>query len=84
MEKLQEQWEESLLHQFTRTIELAVVIIKEYYCYQLQTKFYPLSSLKSSPYIDKIIGDNQYEFQCNTSTTDQIFSFSRYWRKVGL
>jgi hypothetical protein len=33
-----------LLYQFTRrTIKLTVVIIVEYHCYQLHTKFYPLS-----------------------------------------
>jgi hypothetical protein len=26
-----------------------------------------------SPYINEIIGDHQCEFQCNRSTTDQIF-----------
>jgi hypothetical protein len=40
-EELPEQWKESLLCLFTRrTIKLIAVIIKEYHCYQLHTKFY--------------------------------------------
>jgi hypothetical protein len=31
-----------------------------------------------SPYIDEIIGDHQYGFRRNRSTTDQVFAFVRY------
>jgi hypothetical protein len=32
-----------LLYQFTRTIKLIAVIIEAYHCYQLRTKFHPIS-----------------------------------------
>jgi hypothetical protein len=34
-----------------------------------------------SPYIDEIIGDNQCEFRCNRSTTDQIFCIRQILEK---
>jgi hypothetical protein len=33
-------------------------------------------------YIGEITGDH-CGFQCNASTTDQIFAFIRYWREDG-
>jgi hypothetical protein len=33
--------------------------------------------LRLSLYIDEIIGNHQHGFQCNRSTTDQIFAFVR-------
>jgi sorting nexin-29 len=64
-----------LLHHFTRrAIKLTAVIIKAYHCYQLHIKFYSNMLLsRLSPYVDEIIGNNQCGFQCNRSTTDQIF-----------
>jgi hypothetical protein len=53
-----------------RAINLAVVIIEEYCCYQHDTKFIQHSSL---PYIDEVIGDHQSGFRRMRSTTDQIF-----------
>jgi hypothetical protein len=38
-----------------------LIIIEAYHTYQLHTKFYFLLS-RSSPHVDKIIGDNQCEF----------------------
>jgi hypothetical protein len=49
--------------------EITVVII-------LSTSHKILSNIllsRLSPYVDKIIGDNQYEFGHNRSTTDHIF-----------
>jgi hypothetical protein len=43
----------------------------------LSTSYNILSNIllsRLSPYIDEIIGDHQCGFQCNRSTTDQIFS----------
>jgi hypothetical protein len=62
-----------------------VVIIGGYHCYQLNTKFYPISFiLRLRPYIDDVIGDHQCGFRRNRSTTDQIlFAFVRYWRENG-
>jgi hypothetical protein len=53
----------------------------------LSTSYKILSNIFPSrliPYADEIIGDHQCGFQCNRSTTDQIFYISvRYWRKSG-
>jgi hypothetical protein len=50
-----------MLHLFARrAIKLAVGIVAVYYCYQLRTKFYPISSLTVfTPFVDEIIGDRQ-------------------------
>jgi hypothetical protein len=50
------------------------------YCYQLHTKFYQKSS-PWSPYIDEVIGNYHYGFQCNRSTTDQIFCICKILEK---
>jgi hypothetical protein len=45
-------------------------------CNNLSISYKILSNillLRLSPYIDEIIGDNQCGFQCNRSTTDQIY-----------
>jgi hypothetical protein len=43
-EELSDQWRSLLPYQFTRRgIELTVVIIMGYHCYQLHTKCYPIS-----------------------------------------
>jgi hypothetical protein len=63
-----------LFYQFTeRVIKLTVIIIVRYHCYQLHTKFYQMAFSRWIPYIDENIGDRQCGFQCNSSTTDQIF-----------
>jgi hypothetical protein len=67
-----------LMYQFTRrVIELTVVIIEAYHCYQLYTKFYPTSLTLVCRYVDKIIGDHQCGFRRNRSTTDKIFCIIR-------
>jgi hypothetical protein len=69
-----------LLYQSARgAMKVTAVIIEEYHCNQLHTKFIPYSFLKiKSIYtlIDEIIGDHQCGFRRNRSTTDQMFSLS--------
>jgi hypothetical protein len=51
----------------------------------LSTSYKILSNIllsRLSPYIDEIAGDHQCGFRCNRSTSDQIFAFVRYWRKM--
>jgi sorting nexin-29 len=53
----------------------------------LSTSYKILSNIllsRLSPYIDEIIGEHQRGFRCNRSTTDQVFAFVRYWKKVGV
>jgi hypothetical protein len=37
-----------------------------------------------SSYVEEIIGDHQCGFQYSRTTTDQIFAFIRYQRKIGV
>jgi hypothetical protein len=70
------------LYQFTnKVIKLSVTIIVGYHCYQRHTKFYQTSS--SQGYIDEIIGDHQFGFRRNRSTTDQIFCIRQILEKNG-
>jgi hypothetical protein len=46
--------------------------------YKIHSNF-PLSRL--SPYVDEVIGDHQYGFLCNRSTTDQIFCICQILEK---
>jgi hypothetical protein len=64
-----------ILYLFAKTsIQLTVIIIVSYHCYQLHTKFYRIFfPSRLSPYIDEIIGDQQCGFRRNRSTTDHIF-----------
>jgi hypothetical protein len=36
---------------------------------------------KLSPCVDKIIGDQQWGFQCKKWTADEIFGYVRHWKK---
>jgi hypothetical protein len=55
---------------YKKAIRLTAVIIGGYHCYQLHTTFY---TIFFSPYTDEIIGNHQYGFRRNKSTTDMIF-----------
>jgi hypothetical protein len=71
------------LYHFTqRVIKLTVVIMMEYYCYQLHTKLFPNILLsRLSLYIDVIVGDYYCGFQYTRSTTDQIFCIRQVLEK---
>jgi len=53
-------------------IKLTVVIIHEYHCCQLHTKFCPAFLSKLTPNVDEITGVHQHTFLHNISPTDQI------------
>jgi hypothetical protein len=60
-------------------IKLTVIIIEE-------SPYKILSNIllaRLTPYVNEIIGDHQCEFLPNRSTTDQISTFGRYYRKNG-
>jgi hypothetical protein len=62
MEELLDQWKESIIVPvYEKAIKLTAIIVMGCYCYQLQTKFYPVSS-QGYPYIDEIIEDHQCGF----------------------
>jgi hypothetical protein len=54
------------------------------YCYQFHTKLLNVLLSRLGPYIDEIIGDDQCGFQCNRSTTDQIFGICQILVKMGV
>jgi len=42
-EELPQQWKESVIVPSYKTaIKVAIVVVEEYHCYQLHTKFYPI------------------------------------------
>jgi hypothetical protein len=51
-------------------IVLSSIELVSYHSYQLHTKFCRISFSQDE---DEIIGDNQFGFRCNRSTTDLIF-----------
>jgi len=62
---------------------VTIIIIEGYHCYQLHKKIlsYILVSRLTS-YVDKIISNHQCGFQCNGSTTDQIFCIRQILQKL--
>jgi hypothetical protein len=54
-------------------IELVVVIIEGYFCYQLHTESYPVFFSRITPYVGKITGDHQRGFRRNKSATGHVF-----------
>jgi hypothetical protein len=64
-----------------KVIKFAIVTIIGNHWHQRHIKFVEYPSLKVSPYTDEIIGDHQCRFQCNSSTTDQIFCIRQILEK---
>jgi len=58
-----------------------VLCVDEYFCYELHTPFYSKFSFRRTPYADEIIGNRQYGFGRNRSTTDQMSSIRQILEK---
>jgi hypothetical protein len=62
-------------------IKLTVVIMEGYLCYQLHTVLSNIFILRLTLYVCKITGDHHHGYQCNRSTTDQIFCICQVQNK---
>jgi hypothetical protein len=70
-----------LLYQFTRrAIQLTVVIVVGYHCYQLYTKFYPISYSQGQVQM-KLLGIISVGFDVTDQRLIRSFAFVRYLRK---
>jgi predicted membrane channel-forming protein YqfA (hemolysin III family) len=71
------------LNQFTRrAIKLTVVIIGGYHCYQVDTKFYPISFPQGQGHTEmKLLGIINVGFDVTDQLLIRYFAFVRYWRK---
>jgi hypothetical protein len=77
-EDLPDQGRSLLLYQFTRRgIKLTVVLIGGYNCYQLHTKFCPISFSQGCQYMKLLC------FDLTNQLLIRSFAFVRYWRKNG-